>query len=92
MERYTCPRELIPVIESALAAEGYTVEAPLQRAFGRTRITVMTCGDAVIALHEDGARDMADINVYRNGEGGLAVLQELPRLFDGTPRARAPKP
>ncbi|NTU79326.1 MAG: hypothetical protein HGA45_07975 [Chloroflexales bacterium] len=81
MERYICPRELLPVIESGLAAEGYVVEAPLQRAVGSMRITVMTYGGTVISLHEDLARDMADINVYTNGEPtDLAVLQELPRL------------
>lgn len=82
MERYTCPRELLPVIESALAAEGYVVETPLQRAVGGTRITVMTRGNAMISLHEDAAHDMADINVYRNeASGALTVFNELPRLF-----------
>lgn len=82
MERYTCPCELLPMIEAALAAEGYVVEEPLQRAVGGTRITVMTCGGAVISLHEDMARDTADINVYSSGQaGGPAVLEQLPRLF-----------
>lgn len=81
MERYTCPRELLPVIESALAAEGFQVEAPLQRAVGRTRISVMTRGESVISLHDDVARDTADINVYNDGEASaLAILKELPRL------------
>lgn len=81
MERYTCPRELLPVIESALAAEGYVPEAPLHREVGGSRLTVMTCGGSVISLQEDAARDMANINVYRSGEAGrLAVLDELPRL------------
>lgn len=82
MERYTCPRELLPVVESALAAEGYEIAAPLQRAVGGARTTVMTRGAAVITLHEDAGSDMADINVYNNGDqGGLAVLETLPLLF-----------
>jgi hypothetical protein len=89
VERYTCPRELIPVIESALAAEGYVVEVPLQRAVGSTRVTVMTRGTAMISLHEDVTRDMADINVYRNEAGGaLEVFNELPRLFGSAPTPR----
>jgi hypothetical protein len=86
VERYTCPRELLPEIESALAAEGYVVETPLRRAVGRTRVTVMSRGGAVISLHEDVAGEMADINVYDSGEAAmLAVLEELPRL--APPRA-----
>lgn len=82
MERYTCPRELLPVVESALAAEGYVVEEPLQRAVGGARVTVMTRGASVISLHEFMGQDTADINVYRSGETGrLAVLDELPRLL-----------
>lgn len=82
MERYTCPRELLPVIESALAAEGYVLEAPLQRAVGRSRITVMTRGGVVISLHEDMAHDMADIHVYRDQESvGPTVFEKLPRLI-----------
>ena len=89
MERYTCPRELLPVIESALAAEGYVLEAPLQRAVGGSRLTVMTRGGSVISLHEDTARDIANINVYRNEAAGrLAILEELPRLVS-PPAARA---
>jgi len=85
LERYTCPRELLPVIESALAAEGYTVEQPIQRAVGGSCTTIMTRGAAVIMLHEDRGRDMADIHVHRNGEvGGLVVLEELPRLLPST--------
>lgn len=85
MERYTCPRELIPVIESALAAEGYIVETPLQRAVGSTRVTVMTRGAAIISLHEDVARAMADINVYyQEADDTLTVFHQLPRLFDSS--------
>ncbi|NTU79665.1 MAG: hypothetical protein HGA45_09710 [Chloroflexales bacterium] len=92
MERYTCPRELLPVIESALAVEGYVIEEPLQRAVGGSRVTVMTRGGAVIALHEDLARDTADINVYPADEAGRpTILKELPRLIP-TPlgKRRAP--
>lgn len=81
MERYTCPRELLPVVEAALAAEGFTVEAPLQRKVAGVRVTVMTRGASVISLHEDAAHDMADINIYQETEPlKLAVLDELPRL------------
>ncbi|MFV9505435.1 MAG: hypothetical protein AB4911_12835 [Oscillochloridaceae bacterium umkhey_bin13] len=82
MEYYNCPRELLPVIESALAAEGYLVALPLQRAVGAIRITVMTCGTAIVALHEDRAQAIAQITVYRNEETSqLAILDELPRLI-----------
>jgi hypothetical protein len=78
---YTCPRELLPVIESALAAEGYVVEVPLQRAVGGTRMTVMTRGGSVISLHEDAAQTLASIRVHLyEATGRLAILDELPRL------------
>jgi hypothetical protein len=90
VERYTCPRELLPVIEAALAAEGYMVEAPLQRNVGGSRMTVMTRGGSVISLHEDRARDMADITVYHDdATGRLAVLDELPRLAAPPPSRAA---
>lgn len=89
MERYTCPRTLLSKIETALAAEGYIAEPLLQRAVGGSRVTIMTRGTDVIALHEDMARDMADINVYHNGEAvGLSALESLPRLFFSTDPAR----
>ncbi len=82
MERYTCPRELLPVIESALAAEGYAIEESLQRTVAGSRVTVMTRGSAVIALHEDLARDMADINISPADEADrLTILEELPHLI-----------
>ncbi len=82
MERYTCPRELLPVVESALAAEGYVVEAPLERAVGGVRVTVMTRGASIISLHEHAGHDTADINVYKSGAPERpAVLDELSRLF-----------
>lgn len=78
MECYVCPRELLPVVESALAAVGYVVELPLQRTVGSARITVMTRGSAVISLHEDLAHELADITVHTHDEPeGLAVLQKL---------------
>lgn len=81
MERYTCLRELVPVIESALAAEGYVVEAPLQKDVSGTHTTVMTRGNAVISLHEDTTHEMADIHVNADGEsGGLTVFEQIPRL------------
>lgn len=89
MERYTCPRELLAVVESALAAEGYVVEAPLQRAVGGARVTVMTRGASTIALHEEMGRELAAINVYKSGEAAPpAVLEQLPRLIGPAGRRR----
>lgn len=86
MRRYSCPRELLPVVESALAVEGYVVATPPQQFDGGVRVTVMARGAAVIALHEDAARETVQINVYGDAVAGeLAVLEEeLPRLFPST--------
>jgi hypothetical protein len=81
MLHYTCPRELVPVIESALAAKGYVVELPLQIVAASIRITVMTRGNAVVSLHERGDCDMAEIRFYNHNEpDGLEVMQLLPSL------------
>lgn len=86
MDRYTCLRELLPVIERALAAKGYVAEAAYRYAVDGRRVTVMTRGAAVIALHEDLGCDMADITVYGSPEtGGIGVLEELPPPFPSVP-------
>lgn len=82
MQRYTCPSDLLPMIEAALAAEGYVIEEPLQRAVGGSRIVVMSCDADVISLHEDIAHNTADITVYSSGKArGPTALAQLPRLF-----------
>jgi hypothetical protein len=83
MRRYICPRELLPVIESALAVEGYAAAIPPQHFDGGICVTVMSRGAAVVALHEDSSHDIVQINVYGDAQAGeLAVLdKDLPRLF-----------
>lgn len=82
MNRYTCPRERLPEVETALAAEGYVVEAELRRAVGATRITVLTHTDMVIVLHDDLAQEDATIDLYLPQEAHEpAILAQLPYLI-----------
>lgn len=75
MERYTCPRRLVPMIVSTLASEGYTVQRQSQPAPGGTRVTVITLGRAVVAFHERPAHDTVEILVFAR-----AIVTRLPRL------------
>lgn len=81
MERYTCPRELLGAVAEALAAEGFAPERPLERAVGRSHVTVLSRGNIVIALHEDLRHDTATIDVYDDELAGPSALEEFPRLF-----------
>lgn len=81
MDCYTCHRELLPVVEAALAAEGYVVKGRPRYESGTTRVTEMTRDGSMIVLREDTARDLAEIVVRTSGASAEpAVLQELARL------------
>lgn len=82
MECYTCLRELLPVVESALAAHGFVNESLLQREASGATLTVMTQGATTILLREDPRRDMADIEVYDTAHPEVSELCEtLPKLL-----------
>ncbi|MEI8165548.1 MAG: hypothetical protein WCG26_04180 [Chloroflexales bacterium] len=77
MECYTCLLELLPVVESALAARGFVNHQAPQREATGGFLTVMTHGDTTILLREDLKRDMGNIEVYSETAPSLTDLQEL---------------
>jgi hypothetical protein len=53
IRRYICPSELAPVLEAALAANGYTIELPYQENSKGNGALVMTQGAASV-FHTSG--------------------------------------
>ena len=79
--RYTCPRELFPHIEAALAAHAYEVVAKAVRDDGATVALVMQRGAADVLLTTGSARERAEIEV--GGPAQALAVQLLPSLpFD----------
>lgn len=90
MLRYSCLRAMLPSVEAALAAEGYTVERPLSRAVGDERVLVMTQAAAVVLLTESERSEVADIEVYGSAQSAAAMLlEQLPLQLTRQPSARA---
>jgi hypothetical protein len=61
--RYECLSELLPLVEAALAAHGYTVTAPLQRRVGGGHALVMGSGAASVLLAHPGSHGREDVEV-----------------------------
>lgn len=90
MLRYSCLRAMLPTVEAALAAEGYTVERPLSRAVGDERTLVMTQAAAVVLLTESERSEVADIEVYGSAQSAAAMLLErLPLKLTRQPAKHA---
>jgi hypothetical protein len=88
MIRYTCASALLPVVEGALAANGYTIETPLQRLVGGDTLLVMMQGDAVVLLAESPHSDLAQVEVYGAAQSAVMVLLEtLPIALHREPQA-----
>ena len=79
MVRYTCLRAMLPTVEAALAAHGYTMERPLQADANGDRMVVMTQLSAVVLLAECSQSEVADIEVYGAAQDtATALLETLP--------------
>jgi len=72
--RYTCQPELLPFVEAALAANGYTVATPFQRSRNGATTMVMTSGLVTLLLAHTPDQTVADIEVWGDA---LAVAVEL---------------
>jgi hypothetical protein len=75
--RYRCQYQALPIIEAALAANGYTVDIPLQRSIGGTATMVMTQGATTILLAHDSAGDLAEIEIWGIAQSIAAQFLEL---------------
>ena len=76
MAHFVCASELLPMVEAALAAHGYVVEAPRQMAVGGDTILVMTCGAAIVLLSQGAQRPQADIEIWGDAQAAATTLLE----------------
>ncbi|MFN8566365.1 MAG: hypothetical protein U0Z44_02335 [Kouleothrix sp.] len=76
-------RAILPTVEAALAAHGYTVESPLAKDLNGDRMIVMTRSSTVVLLSECAQSEVADIEIYGAAPAAAtALLEQLPiRLF-----------
>jgi len=89
MVRYTCRYEMLPVVEGALAAHGYVVDAPLSRHADSASLRMMTHGDGGVLLAHNTASELAEIEIWGPAQSGASMLLEsLPlRLERCSPAA-----
>ena len=74
--RYTCKAELLPVVEGALAANGYTTDRPQQQRFSGTTALVMRCGTTTVLLAHAPNSPVDEIEVWGAGQSATAELFE----------------
>jgi hypothetical protein len=86
IRRYSCPSELAPVLEAALAANGYTIELPYQEDSKGDGALVMTQGAASVLLTQATTSDQCEIDIWGEAQHMAAVLLEsLPLNLDKLP-------
>ena len=91
MTHYTCQRELLPMVEAALAANGYTIEAPLQKQMNGATFLVMTQGAALVLLIESAQRESAEIEVWGEARSAaIRLLESLPLPLRKQPQTSTP--
>jgi hypothetical protein len=73
---YTCISDLLPMVEAALAANGYIIEAPPQKQLNGNMLMVMTSGSAGVLLSQNGQDELADIEVWGAAQSAAAALLE----------------
>ena len=86
IRRYACPSELAPVLEAALAANGYTIEMPYQENSKGDGVLVMTQGAASVLLTQTATSDQCEIDIWGEAQHTAVVLLEsLPLNLDKRP-------
>src|SRR5262245_31001001 len=86
IRRYTCPSELAPVLEAALAANGYTIEIPYQENTKGDAALVMTQGAVSVLLTQEAASDQCEVDIWGEAQHAAAVLLEsLPLDLEKLP-------
>ena len=76
--QYTCQPELLPSIEAALAANGYTIASPFQRSLNGATTLAMTSGLVTLLLAHTPDHTLAYIEVW--GEALAAAVELLESL------------
>lgn len=86
MVSYTCQHEHLPVIEAALSANGYTVEAPLSRRIRGSRLTILTRGDGGVLMTYKAPNELAEIDIWGPAQTAASMLLEtLPLSLERQP-------
>jgi hypothetical protein len=77
--RYACASDMLPLVETALALNGYRVDIPHQRSIGGASALVMSQGLTSILLAADPASDLGLIEVWGVPQSPAAqLLESLP--------------
>jgi hypothetical protein len=77
--RYTCRTDVLPVLETALAADGYTIEAPFQPAVGGSAAMLMRKGTVFLLFSRPPTGQLADIEIGGEAQQvAEALLESLP--------------
>src|SRR3712207_3644720 len=77
--RYTCQYELQPVLEAALAANGYHIDIPMQQSNGGTTMMVMTCGAASVLFTHPPKSQAVTIEIWGTAQAAaVQLLESLP--------------
>ena len=77
--RYACASAMLPVVETALALNGYRVEVPRQRTVGGASALVMSQGLTSILIEADPASALGLIEVWGVPQAPAAqLLESLP--------------
>jgi hypothetical protein len=92
--RYSCKAELLPVVEGALAANGYTLDLPAQQHFSGAMALVMRCGTTTVLLEHPANSAVDAIEVWGAGQSATAtVFESLPiELHKQPPLSSSPRP
>ena len=86
IRRYACRSELAPVLEAALAANGYIVELPYQENSKGDRVLIMTHGSASVLLAHAATSGQCEVDIWGEAQHTAAVLLEsLPLDLDKLP-------
>lgn len=91
IRRYTCPSELAPVLEAALAANGFAIEIPYQENRKGEGVLIMKQGAASVLLTQVATSDQCEIDIWGEAQYTAAVLLEsLPLDLGKLPTLQIP--
>ena len=86
IRRYACRSELAPILEAALAANGYTIELRYQENSKGYDALVMRQGAASVLFTQTATSDQCEIDIWGEAQHTAAVLLEsLPLGLDKLP-------
>jgi len=88
--RYTCKAGLLPVVEEALIANGYTLDGPPRAQCSAATAVVLQCGTTAVLLAQPPNNVVAEIEVWGAGQSAVAdVFESLPIVLHRLPPRRS---